>query len=158
MTKKLGYTLIELMVVISLIAVLVGYGISAYSKAQTKQLGQSAAEQIISLIGESQTTASIGKKDCPDKFVGQELSFNSPNIIVTTSLCEGIPDRGTPKTTIIPNITLNTIGTIVFNPLSLGISLPTEPYLLDFTVLSGTKYRIELRKSGTIEYKGVVTP
>lgn len=150
---KLGYTLIELMLVISILAILVSLGISAYVKAQARQAGRVAAEQIISLLTENQTIASVGNKDCNFKFEGQEIVFTLPNIITTTSTCEG-GGRGVSRTTTIPNITFSTARTIIFNPLTYGIDLPTDPLDISFTSKNGTTYVIQLTKSGAIEYLG----
>ncbi|KKU46431.1 MAG: hypothetical protein UX64_C0007G0001, partial [Microgenomates group bacterium GW2011_GWC2_46_7] len=51
---KPAYTLIELMVVVALSAILVGFGLTSYRKAQNRQIGQAAAEQIISILQENQ--------------------------------------------------------------------------------------------------------
>jgi len=153
MKTKPAYTLIELMLAISIIAVLVSFGVSAYIKAQARQAGLAASEQIISLLGENQTIASIGKNDCTSKFTGQQVVISTPNIFKSRSLCEDGP--GVESTTTIKNVTTITSATIIFNPLSLGINLPSNPFLLNFMSTNGTSYRIELNKSGTIKYLGI---
>jgi prepilin-type N-terminal cleavage/methylation domain-containing protein len=154
MKKFAGYTLVELMIVISLVGILIGFGASSYGKARERQVGQSAAEQIISIIQENQTIAQIGKKNCTGQFIGQQLVFSGANTLRSRSLCSS--DSGPLSPTIsIPGITSITSGTIIFNPLSLGVTLPFDPYTIDFTSSSGIKYAIELSSSGTIEYKGV---
>jgi hypothetical protein len=142
------------MLVISIISVLVSFGVSAYTKAQIRQIGQSAGEQIISILHENQTLASIGKKNCSGKFEGQEVIFSGTNTIQTKSLCSDGPGPSNPAITI-PGIISLTGGTIIFNPLSLGITLPNNPHNIDFVSLNNTRYRIQLHSSGTIEYQGI---
>ena len=157
MKNLVGYTLIELMVVIAIVTVLVSIGISAYTKAQARQVGQIAAEQIMSVLQENQNLANIGKKDCSGKFIGQQVTFISPNILKTHSVCED-SHLGADSTTTIPGLTSLTPGTIIFNSLALGATLPDNPFNLDFTSTNGTKYAIQLTISGTIEYLGIQTP
>lgn len=148
-----GYTLIELMIVITIVAILVGFGVSAYSKARDRQIGQSAAQQILSVLQAAQTAANVGNKDCNDKFLGQQLTLTSPNTLMNQSLCEG--DSGAISTISISGITSLTSATILFQPLSLGITLPSNPFFINFTSSVGINYRIQLNNSGTIEYKGI---
>lgn len=154
MTKILGYTLIELIIVIAILSVLISVGISTYSKAQGRQLGQSAGEKIISILQENQKIANIGKIDCDGKFTGQQVKLVIPNIVRTQSLCVVAP--GAIKDNIIPGITFTTNETIIFNPLSLGISLSGNNQLIvEYTSAVQIKYQIKLSSSGTIEYLGV---
>lgn len=154
MKKILGYTLIELIIVISIIAILISVGITSYSKAQNRQVGQIAGEKIMSILQETQKNANIGKIDCAGKFTGQQLTFVSPNIIRSQSLCLG--GVGTIKDTEIASITFNTTPTIIFFPLSLGVNLGGESeIIIEFTGKSQLIYGIRIDTSGTIEYLGI---
>jgi len=150
---KAGYTIVELMIVVAILAILVSFGVSAYGKARDKQAGLAAVEQVITILQENQTTASIGKEDCAGKFLGQQVDLSPPNTISVLSLCEG--GSGTSSAPVaISGLSTLTDATIVFNPLSLGITLPQNPLTLSLTSQNGTIYQIELTSAGTIEYKG----
>lgn len=151
---KTGFTLIELMITITIIGILVGFGISAYGKARDRQIGQAAGEKIVSILQENQTIASIGKKDCNDKYLGQQVILTPPNTLQTRSICEG-GVMGSPTSTPIDGITSLTSATIIFNPLSRGINLGAPTLNIDFVGASGLTYRIFLTSSGTIENQGV---
>lgn len=151
-TMKLGFTLIELMIAVSITSVLVTLGVSAYGKARERQIGQSALETILSTLNSNQTIAQIGKKDCSGKFVGQVVNLATPNLISSYSQCES--ETG-PVTTIpaIDNIVFASDYTFTFKPLSLGIDLggSTNEQLVSFTSVNGVAYQIRLTSSGTIE-------
>ncbi len=152
-----GFTLIELMVVIAIVSLLFGMGISAYTKAQNKQIGQNATEKIISLLHSAQKDASIGKKDCAGKFIGQQITLTiSTGSLTSQSLCEN-SELGTPQATIIPGITWSATSSFIFQPLSLGIDLGgPDQIFLDFATSSQTGYRLQLNSSGTIQALGAI--
>lgn len=149
---KNGFTLIELMIAISITSVLVTFGVSAYGKARERQIGQNAHEIILSTLNSNQTIAQIGKKDCTGKFIGQVVEFATPNLISFYSVCESGPGA---TTTLPPidNITFGSSQTVTFNPLSLGIDLGggLNEQILSFTSVYGLTYQIKLTSSGTIE-------
>ena len=154
MKQLAAYTLVELMIVISIVAILLGFGFSAYGQARNRQIGQTSAEQIISVLQESQTIASIGKKDCDGKFSGQQVTLSDSSII-TQALCDN--GSGVPITTAISGITFDSTTIIVFNPLTLGITLEsgTATQTISFTSTTQLTYQILLTTAGTIEYLGV---
>ncbi len=155
MKTKTGYTLVELMIVISITSVLVGLGISAYTRAQRRQIGQAAGEQILSLLQESQKTANIGKKDCTGKFVGQDVTITVPNTVKTQSRCEG-GTLGNPEVTTIPGITFSSGYSITFNPLTYGVNLNApSPLGITYSTTSDLIYNIEITSTGTMKYLGV---
>lgn len=155
---RLGYTIIELMITISIVAVLVGFGLSAYGRARDRQVGQSAAEIIVSLLRQNQQEASIGKKDntkCIDGFLGQQVrTYAGTATISSQSLCNG--GNGDLITTTLSGITFDADQTITFPPLTSGIDLDGASELfIDFTGASNLVYRIRLTAPGTIEYQGI---
>jgi prepilin-type N-terminal cleavage/methylation domain-containing protein len=151
-----GFTLIELMVSITIVGILIGFGISAYGKSQSRQIDQAAGEHIVSLLEEQQKLASIGKYDCAGKYSGQQVILStSPATIKTRSTCEG-GLLGTQTSTAIDGLTTLTAATIVFNPLTRGINLGGPTSLnINYTSTSGLSYRIALTSSGTIDNMGI---
>jgi len=152
MKMKPAYTLIELVIIITIISILVSVGLSAYGKARDRQAGQAAGEKIISILQENQKIANVGKVGCATKFLGQKVTTSSTNQITTQSLCEG-PD-GPSLSIPIPDITFPITSTITFKPLSQGTDL-TSDLNLSYTSTAGNTYLITITRSGTIEYKGV---
>lgn len=155
----LGYTLIELMLVIAIVGVLVSFGISAYTRAQARQQGVAAGETILALLNENQKLAGIGNKDCSGKYLGQQVTFALPNNLESRSRCDdaGSIVYGATKTTTIPGVTFDTSESIIFNPLALGIDLGSGsagPLLFTYHTPLNLTYTIRLETSGTIEYLG----
>lgn len=154
---KSAYTLIELMIVIAITAILISVGISSYTKAQSRQVATAAGEKIVEILNANQKIAMIGKVDehCIGAFTGQKVVI-SGSTIVSSGICA--TDPGAETTTTLSGISFPTPSTIIFNPLSLGITLPTDPLLLTFVSTTGSTYRIRISSSGTIEYQGLVSP
>lgn len=153
MKQLSGYTIVELMIVISIVSLLISFGVSSYTKAQNREIGRSAGEQIVSILQENQTIASVGKKDCNGKFSGQQVITTTPNIFKIRSLCES--EEGEETTINIPGIVELTATTIIFTPLSGGMTLSANPLLLNYTSSSGLTYQVKLTSSGTIENQGI---
>lgn len=147
-----GFTLIELMIAISITSVLVTIGVSAYGKARERQIGQNALEVVLTNLNSNQSIAQIGKKDCAGKFIGQVVEIDAPATISSYSLCESGSGAVTTSPPI-DNIIFTSDYTITFNPLSLGINLGggSTEQIIQFTSVSGTTYQIKLTSSGTIE-------
>ncbi len=156
---KKGYTLIELMLVVSIVAILMSFGVSAYTQAQNRQIGVTAGETILTILNENQKIASIGKKNCDGKFAGQQVTFQPPNTVLARSLCEvaGAIVEGPAQNTTVPGVVFNSAPNIIFNPLSLGINLGAgvlSPLTFTYRSSSSLAYSIRLQSSGTIEYLG----
>lgn len=155
---KSAYTLIELMIVVTIISILVGFGISAYTKARDRQVGQIAGEQILAILNENQKIASVGKVDsgCTGKYLYQQVILSPPNIISSKSVCKDASGSEYPYPPIL-GITSLTSTTIRFNPLSLGITLPSDALeqIISYTTPSALTYYLRVTNSGTIEYQGI---
>jgi len=151
---KKGFTLIELMIAITIISIMVSMGISAYGKARDRQIGTNASEQIISLLQSNQSDASTGKKDCVGKYLGQQVIISLPNILSSRSLCEGNDGPVTPK--IISEITFIAGTTLIFSPLTKGLEIDggSSQFLLSYSSTSNLTYDISITNSGTMEYLG----
>lgn len=160
MKKLFGYTLIELMLVIATVAILVSIGVSSYNKAQARQIGKNASEQIISILYENQKIANIGNKDCVGKYLGQQITLFDSSIN-SLSLC--IDDNGNQNEGILSSIQVSGIKfsssqtTIIFRPLSQGVDLGdgANELLLTYTSKNLLTYQIRIMSSGTIEYLGI---
>lgn len=156
--KKLtahGYTLIELMVVVVIVGILVSFGLSAYIKAQNRQRGIIAVEATLTVLQEAQTKASVGHKDCLGKFIGQQVTLVANGSLISQSLCEN-NDLGAASSYNLDGIASLTPAVIVFNPLSIGITLPSDPLFVDLGTANGESLRIMLTQSGIIEYQGII--
>ncbi len=157
MKPSLGYTLVELMITIAIAALLVASGLSAYTKARDRQLGQTAAEQLLTTLVETQKKSLIGNKDCVGKFTGIELTIaDGSNQVSTESTCEG-GETGVPTTTTFTGITFSSDYNFTFNPLSQGVYLgdDVDELVISFQSSSGTSYSLLITKSGNIEYQGL---
>ncbi len=152
---KKGFTLIELMIAITIIGVLVSMGLSAYGRGRDRQYGVIASEQIISYLQEQQSIANTGKKDCAGKYLGQQVNISTPNTFTSQSICEG--NNGIMSSMTVPNIAINSGTTLVFNPLSKGIEIAGSISQFTLTYLSSANltYSITIVNSGTIEYLGL---
>ncbi len=158
MKRISGYTLIELLLVIALMAILVSAGIAGYRRAQSRQLGSAGAEIILSVLTENQQKAHIGQRDnttCLGPYLGQQITINNnSNVILAQALCQD--NNGPVITTTIPQITFTLATSFVFRPLSTGLELSgSSPLNLDFTTPANLSYRIRLTPPGSIEYLGV---
>lgn len=149
-----GFTLIELMIAITIISIMVSLGLGAYGKARERQIGVSAGEQIITLLQSAQSDARTGKKDCLGKYLGQEVIIALPNTLSTRSLCEG--DSGTSTLHTISEITFDSGTTLIFSPLTQGIEIDggSLQFLLNYTSSASLTYEIRVTNTGTIEYLG----
>lgn len=157
MITRPAYTLIELMLVVAMSAILVGVGISSYRRAQSRQIGHAAAEQIIALLYANQKVANVGKRDestCLGPYLGQFVTFTANTGDITTrSLCRD--NNGNAANTTIGGITFLTTSTLTFKPLSAGVDLSSNPLLLDFTSTTNLTHRVRITPPGNIEYLGV---
>lgn len=154
MKKLAAYTLIELMIAISIVSVLVGVGYSSYTKANNRQIGASAGEQLMGILTASQQTSSVGKKDCDGRYLGLDIHMISGSGFVTTQAqCEG--GSGSVITTTIPGISFSSSYTFTFMPLSTGISMGDNSSLtINFTNGTGTIYSLVVTNTGTFEFQG----
>lgn len=154
-----GYTLVELLISITISAVLLTYGFSAYRKSQDRQTIQAAGETIIKTLRETQKKAQIGEKDCIGPLLGyyaRMLPDVRPSIILITPQCEA--QSGTTTTIEIPNITFNQSTTILFKTLNSGLSI-TDPIgttstNITFTSITGITHSVQIIEPGTIQYTG----
>ncbi|GAB4027065.1 MAG: hypothetical protein Fur0011_4240 [Candidatus Microgenomates bacterium] len=158
--SKHGYTLIELLITITITTILVTIGVTAYGRAAEIQAIKSDTEKIIEIITSAQKAATSGKNDCTNTFgpyLGERLTTNvgSKSIIITSTCLNG---DGATRSFDLNSFTFATSNTLVFRPLNQGIDTgSTNNQKLDFT--NGNKtYRIEVERSGTIKSLGKISP
>jgi prepilin-type N-terminal cleavage/methylation domain-containing protein len=149
---KKGYSLVELMVTVSIVGIIISFGVSAYGKGRDRQEGRAAGEQIIGFLTENQKKANIGDEDCSGLYSGQQIDISSGTSISAKSNCSGI--FGSTK-----SITINGISsmapstsTITFKPLAQGVSASTT---INYVTTSGSTFQVQVSSTGTIEYKGI---
>ena len=142
------------MIVITITAMLVTFGISSYTKAQKNQIPKSASETILSILAENQKLASSGNSDCSGTYLGQQIVFDSgTNLIHAKSSCDG-GVFGLEKNIEVDGIIFSSGHTLTFRPLNQGIDLQSgDSDDINFTI-SGSTYRITVDRSGSITYKG----
>lgn len=151
--SKRGYTLIELLITITITTILITFGVSAYRKASDVQAVKSQTELILTTLSQAQKAATTGKTDCTTKYIGEQVivTGGTGNLTIT-SQCVG--DSGTPKIVSLSDMTFVADATILFKPLNQGIDLnTTSPLNLDYQNQSDS-YRIEVSQSGTIRSVG----
>jgi len=153
---KQGYSLVELMVAVSIVGVLVAFSISAYTKGRDRQEGRAAGETIISFLTSNQKKANIGDRDCTGLYLGQSVTINADNTLSAVSTCSST--NGTLTTS--PALSgISSISpapnTILFKPLSQGITLSPDPLNISYVTSAGTTFMVQITSSGAVEYKGV---
>lgn len=159
MLLKSGYTLIELLITVTITTILVTIGVTAYGRAAEIQAIKSDTEKIIEVITSAQKAATSGKADCTDTsgpYLGERLatSVGSQTISITSTCKNG---DGTVRNTDLNTFTFASANTIIFRPLNQGVDTgATSTQYVDFTNGSST-YRIQVDRSGTIKSLGKVS-
>lgn len=161
--KNNGYSLVELLITISIAAVLTTFGFSAYRHAQDRQLTRATGEILEKALQKAQKDATSGNKDCDGTLQGIEVLIPAGgNTVTLTAKCRS--GDGTPTIYTLNNTTFAATTNIMFRPLNSGLVFvpPTtdDPsHNIDFTVAtSGLTHRIFVGKPGSIIYEGEVAP
>lgn len=159
MNKYAGYTLIELLITVTITTILITIGVTAYGRAAEIQAIKSDSETILGLLTSAQKAATSGKADCVTlygRYLGETLttSSNSPTITIT-STCES--GSGAVETYTLSRFNSVSSSSILFRPLNQGIDTGASSSLnLDFTINNDT-YRFLVEQSGTIKSLGKIT-
>ena len=153
---KKGFTLVEVLVVITIVAIIVTMGLSAYAKSQERQTVQSAKETILTILNDAQKVAHVGDKACTGNITGVEISLTSSSISRQTH-CN--LDSESVVTDNFTDLTFTNIpSNFTFQPLSGGISFSAGSSAnIDYTI-SGVTYRITISNPGSISYVGQIAP
>jgi len=149
-----GYTLIELLITISITTILITFGMNAYRKSSDLQTIKSQTETIIITLTSAQKAATTGKTDCTSRYVGEQVQVSAgSSTITTTSICS--TDQGAPRIISLIDMTFTQDATLLFKPLNQGIDLGGSNTLnLDYQNSQNEVYRIEISQSGTIRSAG----
>ncbi|MFH2019729.1 MAG: hypothetical protein ABII80_03900 [bacterium] len=149
-----GYTLVELMIITSVIAVLVIFGLSAYTKGKEREQALAVKETILSVIQGAQKRATVGDADCTGLYQGENITTTSgSSSITTTSICQY--SSGTPQITSLPNTIFSDSLSITFLPLGKGIDLGGSTSLdLNYQINTNSNYQINITAPGVFTYNG----
>ena len=147
-----GYTLIELLIYISITGLLITLGTSAYRESQNRQAIRQDVETTLEVLNSAKKEAVIGKKDCSDNFLGIRITLNS-NSITKQAVCQST--QGELREYELSVSTLSLTQNFIFRPVSGSTDL--TPLGLTFTLnsSSGHAATINISQAGAITH---VTP
>ncbi len=156
LNHKSGYTLIELLITITLTTLLITFGVSSYRLAADRQAIKSQTELIMTTLTQAQKAATTGKTDCLGPYLGEEVRITSNSSTLTIqSKCSSDP-QGNIRTISLSQFTFDNNAIIVFRPLNQGVDTgASSPLNIDYT-LNARTYRIELTRSGSIKSLGEI--
>lgn len=163
-SRKAGYTLVELLIIVTITGILVTLGVSAYSGAAKRQAVKAASETILSTMQSTQKKATIGEKTCTSAaLVGYraEISDGASTITVTEVCRDDFNtefDNATNTITLDKVVFVNT-GSFLFRPLGQGviINAGASSGSIDYAYQdTAESYRITIQKSGTVSYDGAI--
>lgn len=152
-----GYTLIELLIVITLTAMLITFGVSAYRRAADIQAIKSNTESLLQALTAAQKAATTGRADCAGRYLGETVTTvaNSTSL-TTTATCDG--GSGTVRTVTLSGFHFLSSQSLTFRPLSQGIDTgATDTFNLDYSN-GTTTHRIQVTRGGTIQALGRISP
>lgn len=147
---KKGFTLIELIVSVTIISILIASGLSAYSKAQQRQLTLAATDSLISNLENIRKNALIGNRPgCTGVFQGYLVTTtNNTGKLTSTAVCT---TSSSSITITIPNLTFVSTQSFTFKPLTGGSSLAVN---LDYLDPGDVCHRLAVSSAGKIENLG----
>ncbi len=154
--KQTGFTLIELMVVMSITAILSGTGFIAFGEIQQQQLLKKTVKQIRIGLNEAKVKAFYGTKpaSCTNgKFEGSRFVTNADGKSYSVSILCSDADNSEVinQTQLDSGVTLTPNTSITFNSLNQGTDLPLSGATLTVTVGSDKTAFITVTPTGEIE-------
>lgn len=152
---RAGYTLVELLITITISTILITIGVSAYRRAADLQQIRFATETILNTLSSAQKAATTGIADCSGPYLGEQISYTANGSTLTlTATCLG--GEGSSKTFSIEPLTFANTGTLTFRPLNQGVNTgASDTHYIDYATTDRT-HRIEVSRSGTITPLGVL--
>lgn len=154
-----GYTLIELLISISIMTLLVVSGTSAYYRSQQRHATRAETDELISILENTQKQANIGTRSnsCTGEFLGYQVVITTDSSSINiTPRCQIASDPTT--TTTFSYLTFSSDYSLTFLPLAYGINLGpnTSSLNLEYSDNLSNTHQILLNKSGSIEYLGTI--
>lgn len=157
---RAGYTLIELLITISITTIMITLGVSAYRRAADIQAIKADTEKILTTLASAQKASTSGETDCTTSsgpYLGERLTTTSgSNTITLVSTCQN--GDGIPRTTELSRFIFESNNTLLFRPLNQGIDTGANPTQnIDYSY-DDHRYRILVERSGTIKPVGEISP
>ncbi len=146
--RKSGYTLIELLVGLTIISIVFSIGFAGYRDFSRRQTVVGVTKSIISDLRNAQQLALIGQKpDTCTRLSGYTFTaVSSTNYTISANCINGNIEV---KNIVLPtNITIS-LGSIMFKVLGQGTNL-SAAYTFTITHISGITGIINIKKGGTI--------
>ena len=157
MTATRGYTLIELLIVVTIMGILVTFGVSAYGKAQQNQIAATNSQKLLATLESAENQANTGQKDCSGGFAGVNVTtIVGSSSLSTKTICSG-GQHGATTTITLTNAKFNNAYNLTFEPLAGGVNVGNSTSTnIDYTGSDGTIYQITVTNTGTITYTGII--
>ncbi len=151
--QRAGYTLVELLITMTITLTLLTFGLSAYRQMQMSQQVTAAESSIIGALTAAEKRATVGDKDCTGGLLGiQVTTAAGAGTMTTQAICQA--NVGTATQTNVANIAFTTGSVLTFQPLAQGVNFTgADPLNIDY-MIGVAKYRVSVSKSGTILYGG----
>lgn len=149
---KSGFTLVELMLVLSLTFVGLGWGIAGFSRSAKRQTVENAAARVTQLIQQARANAVSGNKDCgacggwmgicgngDEPLTGWQVVINlERKSVQSNGFCGATNFSQQPAEEIAPNSTQMTftanpvtdVITMMFKPLNGGVEITGSPPII----------------------------
>ena len=149
--SKCGFTMIELMITVTIMMLMLGGGIAAYIRFNDRQTLQGASKQLETQMRSAQKKARVGDiPDGCDRLVDYRVSMvNGENDIYTDATCTNQTIR-VATTTLNSSITVNADFMVAFKVLHGGVEYITgdgNVYLISETY----QYQFRITPGGSIE-------
>lgn len=149
--QKKGYTMIELLIILSVSGLLILLGTSSYRKAQERQTMKADQESILELLQKAQKQAVIGQKDCSGSLLGIEISFSAGSQNITkTAICQS--GSGSPEVKRMEITSASSSLTFRYRPLDGSTNIEPPGTSLNLTTPLGVVSTLNISTTGSLSY------
>ena len=158
-SRKLGFTFIELLVVIGMVGLLTGIGVAAYNNFGNKQKAEQAAKELVSNLRFLQSNAISGVKSfrtesCDDglSLDGWYADFQNNKYYLKCSDGSEIPAANPDRLVLAEGADFtSTVNLVKFNPVYGDTDLDEEDGVLLITVtISGKEKTVNISPNGNV--------